>query len=241
MLIIKVSATDSTNLHLKRMAAERDLQDFTILVTQSQLQGRGQAGTKWISKPGKNLTFSVLKYFEALDASGGFRISQAVSLCLIQLFHRLGIPDLAIKWPNDILSGGRKICGILIENTLKGNRIAQAVIGMGINVNQKSFDGLPRAASLYLVTGREHDRDSLLDLILTELEGSLNNLNDAGNAELISEYGEWLYLKEQESKFEIGGQKVSAIIRGVSPEGKLQLQQGAEIREYGMKEVVYLQ
>ncbi len=241
MLIIKVSATDSTNLHLKRMAAERDLQDFTILITDSQLQGRGQAGTKWISEPGKNLTFSVLKYFKDLDASKGFQISQAVTLSLIQVFRQLGIPDLAIKWPNDILSGGRKICGILIENTLKGNRIAQAVIGMGINVNQETFDGLPRAASLYLVTGREHDPSALLDLILPELEESLKKLGNVQNADFLSEYSKWLYMKDRESDFEIEGRKVTAVIRGVSKGGKLQLQQGSMLREYGLKEVVYLQ
>ncbi len=241
MLIIKVSATDSTNLHLKRMAAERDLKDFTVLVTESQLQGRGQAGTKWKSEPGKNLTFSVLKYFKDLEAEKGFRISQAVSMALIEVFRRLQIPDLAIKWPNDILSGGRKISGILIENALKGNRISQSVTGIGVNVNQTSFIGLPNAASLIQVTGRTFDRAALLDLLLAELEEHLKVLEDAPDPEFLTEYNKFLYLKDREAVFEIDGRKVTAVIRGVSPEGKLQIQQGQGLSEYGLKEVVYLQ
>ncbi|GGD44330.1 biotin--[acetyl-CoA-carboxylase] ligase [Muriicola marianensis] len=238
MIIIKVGATDSTNLHLKRMLAETELEDLTVLVTDAQLKGRGQAGAQWISEPGKNLTFSVLKYFDALEASRGFLISQAVSLALIDAFGRFGIPDLSIKWPNDIMSGHKKICGILIENTIKGNSIVQAVIGIGININQASFSGLPHAASFSQITGTEYDLDSVLDVVLNSLRDGLVRLSDT-DEEVPKMYDSNLFLKDREAEFKVDGNLVKGVIRGVTQAGKLILEIDGSQCSFGMKEIVF--
>ncbi len=239
MIIIKVGATDSTNLHLKRMLAETALEDFTVLVTESQLKGRGQAGAQWISEPGKNLTFSVLKCFEALEVNRGFLISQAVSLALFNAFGKLGIPDLSIKWPNDIMSGQKKICGILIENTIKGNAITQAVIGIGININQDSFRGLPHAASFSQITGTEYDLDSVLDVVLNFLRDGLDRISGADGKEMRETYDSCLFLKDRETVFKVDGNEVKGVIRGVSRDGKLILAIDGNQRSFGTKEIAF--
>ena len=69
-----------------------------------------------------------------------------MSLAIVKALERLNIPKLSIKWPNDILSANKKICGVLIENVIKQNQLESSIIGIGLNVNQNKFDNLPQAA-----------------------------------------------------------------------------------------------
>ena len=118
MEIIKLNATNSTNTYLKNLLKEKPVKDLSCIWALSQTQGRGQQGAKWISEPGKNLTFSILKKFENLSSEYHFLLNMEVSLVIFRALKKLYIPDLAVKWANDILSSKKKICGILIENTL---------------------------------------------------------------------------------------------------------------------------
>ncbi len=240
MNIIKVSATDSTNLHLKRMLQDSSLKDFTVLVAETQQQGRGQGGSHWTTETGKNLTFSVLKRFNNLLAKDQFLVSMAVSLAIYKALNAIQIPDLSIKWPNDILSGSRKLCGILIENTLKGSQLKHSIIGIGVNINQESFDSLPNATSLTLISGKTYDLDILLDEILLRLKKQLALLEENKVATLDTEYQQLLFRKDKSATYEIKDQRVEGIIRGVNKEGRLLLEQGSQsIESYGFKEIAY--
>ncbi|MEZ2415890.1 biotin--[acetyl-CoA-carboxylase] ligase [Muriicola sp. E247] len=239
MQVIKVNATDSTNLHLKRLMADTTLIDFTVLVADSQLKGVGQAGTNWSSEPGKNLTISVLKYFKALRADQGFLISMALSLSLIQLFKELEIPELAIKWPNDIMSGNKKICGILIENTLKGFMLKQSVLGIGINVNQEKFSNLPNAASLKQITGKSYPLDILLNRLLDLVHDSMEEVEHA-KKDLSPDYKSLLYMRDRQLNYEIHGKQIIGAIRGVTSEGRLLVEaEGGQLLSCGLKEIKY--
>ena len=132
MQIIKLDATDSTNTYLKKLMHSKKLEDFTIVAANQQLNGRGQMGTKWESEPGKNLTFSVLKNFKNYQIQEQFLLNIITSLAVYNTLKNLFIPDLRVKWPNDIMSGNFKICGILIENNLKNNGIQSSIIGYWI-------------------------------------------------------------------------------------------------------------
>lgn len=241
MLIIKVNATDSTNLHLRRMLEETELPDLSILVAVSQNKGRGQAGTRWSSEAGSNLTLSVLKRYQILKADQGFRISMAVSLALTGVLKELEIPDVSIKWPNDIMSGHRKICGILIENTLKGSRLDHSIIGIGINVNQEAFEGLPHAASLLQITGKTYDLDSVLDLLLAQLGEKLQEPESTLTGDMRSAYVELLFLKGIQAPFRLNGKEVLGTIRGVSDQGRLLLEEeGGILHSCDLKEITYI-
>lgn len=173
---IKLPATDSTNAHLKRLLQERGLPDGTLVAAGVQTRGRGQRGAGWESDQGKNLTFSVLKRFSGFPAQQHFRLNMAVSLAIVGVLDALEIPQVSIKWPNDILSGPYKVCGILIENSLQSAGIAHSIVGIGLNVNQREFPGLPAAASLATRAGRDLDLDQLLDLLHKALWEELTGL-----------------------------------------------------------------
>ena len=107
----------------------------------------------WQSEPHKNLTFSLFKVFPKLTVKNSFVINCAVTLGVVKALEEIYKIDFKLKWPNDILSDENKIGGILIENIIKRDRFSGSIIGIGININQELFEGLPRASSLFLKTG----------------------------------------------------------------------------------------
>lgn len=147
-----VETIDSTNDEVKRSISNMD--NLSVLAARDQTSGRGQRGNTWLSAPGLNLTFSlVIKYEQQklkIEASNQFIISQIVSLAVVDLLAEYSI-EAKIKWPNDIYVGKNKICGILIENTLRGKALLSSIVGIGLNVNQTEFDQrLPNPTSMRL-------------------------------------------------------------------------------------------
>ena len=239
MHIIKLNATESTNAYLKNLAFREKLDDFTVVVAKHQYNGRGQIGSKWESEAGKNLTFSILKNKIGLPVIDQFLLNMGVSLAIYEALRQIYVPDLNIKWPNDILSGRFKICGILIENILSGTMIQSSIIGIGLNVNQSNFGELPRASSLKLILGRNFDLDELLHSILEHMKSymALVSLRD-GNA-LTSAYGEALFRRNKPSTFKDTEDRLfMGFIKGVSAEGKLMvLLEDDVLKEFDLKEL----
>ena len=133
MPIIKLDATDSTNSYLRKLSTVETVLDFTIVTAKYQTEGRGQMGTIWSSETSKNLTFSVFKDVSNMNLDFPFFISIVTSLAIIRTLETFSLPKLSIKWPNDILSEDKKVCGILIENVIKNNNINASIIGIGLN------------------------------------------------------------------------------------------------------------
>lgn len=217
----------------------KGLADFTVVVAKEQLKGKGQMGAKWQSKPGKNLTFSVLKNNLDLPISNGFLLNIGVSMAIYQSLRALYVPDLCIKWPNDILSGNSKICGILIENLLSGDKINTAVMGIGLNVNQQDFDTLHNVTSLKLLLGSTFNLEEVLVLIIKNLETVFSDWEEIESGLLRKAYEDVLFRKDKPSTFEnSGGELFMGFIRGVSEEGKLIIELEAKIiKEFDLKEV----
>lgn len=157
--IIHIDETESTNQWLREHGSNADM----VVTADNQTAGRGCGTNRWESERGKNLLFSMLIHPKAIAATQQFRISMAVSLAVIETLDQY-IGDVSIKWPNDIYWRDGKICGILIENTLSGNTIRNSIIGVGLNVNQRIFrSDAPNPVSLWQISGRETDRDLLLN------------------------------------------------------------------------------
>ena len=242
MHIIKLNAIDSTNSYLKKLSTQEALDDFTIVITEVQLEGRGQMGSVWTSKSSKNLTFSVYKKFLGLEFQHVFYISIATSLALVKSLQFFSIPKLAIKWPNDILAENKKICGILIENMMRNQTVSNSIIGMGLNVNQTEFENLPKASSLKLITGDVYNIDELAILIVNNLKIYFNKLNQGQFEDLKFEYEDLLFRKNKPSTFkDAEGSMFSGIIKGVSNYGNLQvLLEDDIIKEFSLKEITLL-
>lgn len=201
MPIIKLDAINSTNKYLKDLMHEEILEDFTVIMANKQTEGKGQMGAVWSSEASKNLTFSVFIDSSKFNLHYPFYLSIATSLAIRSALYGLLVPKLQIKWPNDILSQNKKICGILIENVIKQGRLKASVIGIGLNVNQTFFKGLPNASSLKLITGNVFNLDEILDVILSNLKRYFVILKDNNNILLKNEYESYLFRKNKPSTF----------------------------------------
>jgi BirA family transcriptional regulator, biotin operon repressor / biotin---[acetyl-CoA-carboxylase] ligase len=241
MKLIKLDAIDSTNDFLKGLANKQEVQNFTVVTTENQLKGKGQMGSKWKSESGKNLIMSVLVKDFLFDNEDVFNLNVVISLAVIRALKKYNIPELSVKWPNDIMSANKKIGGILIENSIKGDGTITSIVGLGLNVNQTEFQNLPRASSLSLICNIVFDKEDILLKIVSEME------------EIISDYAiNAFYLWEEYSNelFKIGiptaftdenERNFMGIIKGVSAIGKLQIMlEDDTICEYNLKEVQML-
>ena len=241
MPIIKLNAIDSTNSYLKQLCTKMSIEDYTVVVTQHQTQGRGQMGAIWDSEKGKNLMFSMFKDLSMHNVEFPFYISMAISLAILKTLKALYIPDLHIKWPNDILSADKKICGILIENVIK-NKLNSTIIGIGINVNQTEFSNLPKASSLKNITGIQYDLSELLHNIIKNTKYYSSLLEEGKYDAVKNEYEMSLFRKNKPSTFKnTKGELFSGFIKGVTKYGKLQvLLEDKIVKKFDLKEIQLL-
>ena len=231
--IIKLNATASSNDWLKDRILTGDCFDGDVVWVRNQTQGRGQRNKHWQTEPMKNLTFSLFKLFPRLRVKNAFAINCAVTLAVIEALDELANIDLMLKWPNDILSGKNKIGGILIENIIKGDRITASIIGIGLNINQERFEGLPQASSLFLKTASKLDIGHVLKRVLKFLEVYLDRLSDDDGSGLKAEYEALLFQKGKTSTFKDQKEIFQGVIKGVTESGFLKIQKNSgEISNY---------
>ena len=239
MHLIKLDATDSTNAYLRRLLSSKIPEDYTVVWATRQTRGRGQMGTRWESETGKNLTFSLLRRNLHLDVQEGFILNICVSLAIYNVLERIKLPSLSIKWPNDILSGTSKICGILIENQIQSTRINTSIIGIGLNVNQITFDMLQNASSMHLLSGKVYDLDLLLLDVINELKNVFLERDEMGDIHLWKSYENTLFKRGTPTTFEnSSGGKFVGTIHGVSKEGRLVIAMENDIlKTFDLKEI----
>jgi BirA family biotin operon repressor/biotin-[acetyl-CoA-carboxylase] ligase len=223
MRLVKLDATSSTNDFLKELANTQDTENFMVVTAESQTKGRGQMGTTWISEKGKNLMMSVLVKDGLAEISEIYKLNIAVALAVISALEKYDIPQLRIKWPNDIMAGNKKVGGILIENIIKSDGRIISIAGIGLNVNQQDFSGLPKASSLSVVMGRFFDKDELLSRITDNIQSHVS---------FIAEHSDVLWQAYLSKLFKIGvpmpfedvsGNRFMGIIQNVTRDGKLEL------------------
>ena len=247
--IIWLEMVDSTNDEAKRHIY--DIDNLSVLSARQQISGRGQRGNTWSSEAGKNLTFSVAIRFgydgvEPLQAYDQFVISEITALSVVELLASHEI-NAQIKWPNDIYVGSKKICGILIENTLSGTDVRYSVVGVGLNVNQTSFDtSLPNPTSMAMISAHEYNLEDLLEEFLDIFKEYVRRYcNGKGG------YGRLrkLYLSQLWRKGIPAGyidqtatppEEFTGCIRGLSDVGNLLVEkEEGELKEFAFKEISY--
>ena len=167
--INKIDAIDSTNLELKRKYHKGLIKHREVLWTLDQVKGKGQRDSQWVSEPNKNLTFSIFLSQDKLKLDSIFVLNCWVALAVKNALASFGVPCVSIKWPNDILSENKKICGLLIENLYRGKKFEATIVGIGLNVNQINFGELNRASSMRLCSGRAFNLEEVLQQILMQL------------------------------------------------------------------------
>ena len=238
MNILWLDTIDSTNSEALRRLPE--LPSGTVLAAREQTSGRGQRGNTWFSQPGKNLTFSIVLKNLPLTASHAIRLNFLFSVAVADFLQARGV-EAAIKWPNDIYVGGRKICGMLIENTLgPGGKLAASVVGIGLNINQKEFPQLANATSLALCTGKEVGLEESLEAFLAIFDTLWPRLLDSS---LMDSYTSRLFRRGVPARYHdlLTDREYTGVIEGVAPDGRLCIQDPAGERHfYQFKEVSYI-
>ncbi|GAB2767417.1 biotin--[acetyl-CoA-carboxylase] ligase [Salinimicrobium soli] len=239
MHLIKVNAINSTNSFAREMFRDNPGMSATCVIAKKQLLGRGQRGTTWDSEEGKNLTFSVIFPKPQILPGSQFVLSAAVATSLVKALEKFDLPKLKVKWPNDIMSANLKIGGILIENVISEGKVAATVIGVGLNVNQEEFIGLPGAGSMNSVSGKYFDLDKVLDQLLEVLEESLYALNSCSSEAVLKEYKKHLFRMQIPSTFQLPDESYfTGMIADVTPAGKLLVKTEDELlQEYDLKEI----
>lgn len=242
---------DSTNTQL--MKDRESLPDRSVYAALFQTAGRGQKGNRWESRPGENLTFSLLLKPVFLSVADQFILSQIVALGLLDYLKDHGV-KASIKWPNDIYAGDRKICGTLIENTLSEGHIAASIAGIGLNLNQKEFDpSIPNPTSLSLETGKSYDVKEELPHLLASIFSYCDRLEspyarngfDALYLEKLYRRGQWHAFEEMPANDipteHRTGRRIEARILGIDNSARLLLEhRDGSLHAYGFKEIKYI-
>ena len=248
--IIELDVVDSTNDYAKRILSS--IGHFSVIRARSQTSGRGQRGNVWKSNAGENLLFSIVLKFGTDDsnlqipASWQMAISCITALSVVNMLESLHI-RAKIKWPNDVYIGDRKVCGILIENSVNGGFLASSIIGVGINVNQIDFDDdIPNPTSIARCCGSYRNMEDVLLVFLTEFDRLLTQFASGRiDYERLREmYVHHLWQLNTERGFidrkSFPGVSFIGMIRGILPDGRLMIETNGETREFAFNEVAYL-
>lgn len=242
--LIHLRETASTNTYMASVKSL--LPSGTVIYTNNQTSGRGQRGNSWEAEQGKNLTFSLLLRDLQVPVPEQFYISEAVSLAITETLQRYigNLANVKVKWPNDIYVNDKKICGILIENTIGGNRtLSYCIVGVGLNVNQTEFiSDAPNPVSLANIIGTETDLLTLLQEVADRMLTRVAEITPDNTKALHSEYKAVMYRNDGLlHPFTLpDGTNFDAIIDDVAPDGKMTLKRAdGTCSEYYFKEVAF--
>jgi len=158
--------TGSTNLDVKELA-EQGAPDGTLVVADKQTAGRGRRGRAWVSPSGEAIYMSLLLR-PACNPDRASSLTLVMALAVVEAVEEIVPHACGIKWPNDVVMNGKKICGILTEMSAELDAIHYVVVGIGINANQPSFEGelADRATSLLMETGHKLDRSRFIARVM---------------------------------------------------------------------------
>tara|TARA_B100001059_G_scaffold132905_1_gene132994 strand:+ start:4210 stop:4947 length:738 start_codon:yes stop_codon:yes gene_type:complete len=236
--IYKIDAISSTNEYLKQLYLKKNIYDNFLIITNNQTEGRGQGISSWESEPKKNLTLSIYKDLKKNKLKNPFIINLIISISIIETLKKYNLPNLKIKWPNDILSSSKKISGILIENFFQREFLISSIIGIGLNVNQISFKKAKNAISIASIKKKKIDLTEVLNILTKKISLKFHEIDDLKINDLINEYESLLFKKDKFSKFNINNKIIDGRIIGVNQSGKLKVKIGNEIiREYNSSEI----
>jgi BirA family biotin operon repressor/biotin-[acetyl-CoA-carboxylase] ligase len=172
-------------------------------------------------------------------AKDQFQLNEAISVGIARYIASRVAHNVAIKWPNDILVLDKKVCGILIENHLNSESIGCSIVGIGLNINQKSF-AQTNAESIGMITGLDYHLRDEFEALLHVLEACYLDLRKGKQAELGNNYHDLLYRKDEIHSFTSRGEVFEGIINGVNEDGKLRINVGGAERVFGAREVGFL-
>ncbi len=236
--LVYVPECHSTNTLAAELADRESVVEGTVIITNNQYKGRGQRGNQWISEPGKNLTLSLILKPSFLRADQQFRLTQIIALAISDYSKEKTEKSVKIKWPNDVLINERKVCGILIENSIAGESIQTSIVGIGLNVNQAKFE-TTKATSLSLEANHEFDLQTELSNLLQALEVRFMQLRAGKLEELEADYLTNLYRRGENHRFKIANGELIGKITNIDKRGRLIVTTEKGEQHFDLKEISF--
>lgn len=220
-----LNEVESTNTYLKDKVRATGLVSPYCVAASIQTKGKGQREKTWESQPFDNILASFL-----VSKPGGFgdlaKLNLVAALAVVDCLQSVGVSNIAVKWPNDVFVSGNKVAGILTENSLSPKEVKNAVVGIGLNVNQTKFESFD-ATSIATATGKKYNVTHLLHSLYDAFYFYLKE--DMGK--LLLGVNELLFKKNETVTFEQEGRKVEYVVRAFLANGNLAVVQNGVQKE----------
>jgi len=217
---------NSTNQYLMKQVATESSGCKAVFAEQ-QTSGRGRHGRQWISPFGGNLYFSILYQFSPIpnDITG---LSLAVGVAIVELLRKIGVDSAQLKWPNDILVNGRKLCGILLEMHGESHGPYAVVMGIGLNVSMSDSEAekidQPWIA-LNQICDTGLSRNELAAQLLIHIMAALNEFEEKGLDAFRDRWMQWDSYMDSEVLLRLGDREIKGIARGIDQQGALLIEE----------------
>ncbi len=238
--IIELNEIDSTNNYAMRLINEGMAEHGLVIKADFQTHGKGQLGNVWIAEESKNLLCSVILDTKALEIEDQFLLNCMTCVSVTEvLMQHYNLPNVSIKWPNDIYAGKNKIAGILIENNIRGSKWTNAVIGIGLNVNQSTFSHLNNATSMK----NELQKELKITLVLKQLLKKMSANIDIFNREpkqFLNLYNNYLLCVGRQIQFMRKYELKTGLLKGVEEKGRIEIEEKEKVKRYQHKEIELL-
>ncbi|MEP6615193.1 MAG: biotin--[acetyl-CoA-carboxylase] ligase [Ginsengibacter sp.] len=218
---IILDRVDSTNNYAMAQLHAGTASHATAYFAHEQLNGKGSRGKSWQTEKAKNIILSIVLDTTSLPVYQQFQLCIAISLACMDFLNRYVPLNCKIKWPNDLYWNDRKAGGLLIENIIKGDLWQWAVVGIGINVNQTNFNGLPNPVSIRQITGHYYDTVTMARQLVPFVLERFNQFKNQGGNEQLVLYNESLYKLNEHVKLKTGNVVFNTTLKGVNRQGQL--------------------
>jgi BirA family biotin operon repressor/biotin-[acetyl-CoA-carboxylase] ligase len=222
--IIYLDSVDSTNSYGKRMA-EGDFWDGTVIIAEEQTSGRGRLGRDWVSPKGKGIWMTIMLKPD-IKPNLASQVTLIAAVAVLKAIKSIYNMDIMIKWPNDLVVNGKKVCGILTELGAEIERINYLCVGIGINANSEESDfinkALDTATSIKIATSIKVERKELIARILTVFENYYSLFLEKGSIGfMIEEYKKYLINIGKEVRLITKNEEIQAKAEDITSEGHL--------------------
>jgi BirA family biotin operon repressor/biotin-[acetyl-CoA-carboxylase] ligase len=238
---IRLETVGSTNLVAAEYIRTHQPADGTAILANFQTSGKGQAGANWESDAGQNLLVTYILYPNFIEPKDLFMLNKAIALGVYDYVKSVLGKDVAVKWPNDIYFGDKKIGGILIENSVTFSEVNYSIVGIGININQQKFKSyIPEAVSVRTATGKKSNVEECFAGLSNCLEHRYLQLKAGGDSHINTDYKKALYRFGKYFSFRRKGIVFKARIADVLDDGKLVLEkENGKPETFRFKEIAF--
>jgi BirA family transcriptional regulator, biotin operon repressor / biotin---[acetyl-CoA-carboxylase] ligase len=236
--IFRFDELTSTNDKMRELLEENIPKHGAIVITGFQTNGRGQFENTWESEDCKNLLLSFFIEPNNISATEQVYINLFVSLSVFDFVNTYFPGRTKIKWPNDIYVDGKKIAGLLIENSIQGNIIKNSIIGVGLNINQEYFIA-KNATSFYALSANELSLELMFNELINCFNFRFEELSLPIKSKLLDDYLNVMFRKNILAKYNINGHIIDGEIIGIDHVGRLKLVVEGELKTVTFKEISY--